>query len=213
MKKRLLFQITGLLVICAFSVFTVVGEKTDKTHAADTSEVTLTGNVLQYLALSISSGGTIAFGNITPGVPVCDINGTVVSVTTSASNGYTLSVSDGSDTDSAMTHTDTTTKIPDMAGTVASPVAWSDGVTTGLGISLFAADTSKEAKWGDGLSACATGNKWAGVPASATVGHTSAGFHVGADTTSWGWKIDVPNTQKTGDYSGSVLFTSTASLS
>jgi hypothetical protein len=78
---------------------------------------------------------------------------------------------------------------------------------------MFAADTSKEAAWGTGTTVCDANNKYAGAPATATTAHTVTGFHSGADTSSWGWKIDVPNTQKTGSYSGNVTFTATAVLS
>ena len=97
-------------------------------------------------------------------------------------------------------------------GTIATPVAW--GSNTGVGINLFAADTGYESKW------CAdtcttyddTDNLYAAVPETATTAHTVTAGPVAADTSSWDFKIDVANTQKTGAYSGTVTFTATAVL-
>jgi hypothetical protein len=181
-----------------------------KAIAANTGTATLSTNVQQYLALTVSSGGTVSFGSLTPGTPIADpAGGTVVSVTTNAGNGYTVGLSDGSDTNSAMLHTDTTTYIADYAGTLTTPTSWTG---TGAGITLFAADTGKEAKWGTGTTYNDANNKYAGVPSAATTGHTVTGFHASADTSSWGFKVDVPNSQKTGSYSGNVTFTATAVL-
>jgi hypothetical protein len=173
--------------------------------------VSLSTTVQEYLSFSITAGGTVAFGNLTPGTPICYNTGTVASVTTNAANGYTIGLSDGvSGTDSALLHTDTTTRIADYAGTIDTPTSWTG---TGLGISLYAADTSKESKWGTGTTVCDANNKYAGIPQNTTTAHTASGYKSGADTSSWSFKVDVPNTQKTGSYSGTVTFTATAVLS
>lgn len=167
--------------------------------------------VQEYLTFDITSNDTVAFGNLTPGTAIAaPSGGSVASVTTNAANGYTLGVSDGSATNSALLHTDTTTYIADYAGTIATPTSWTG---TGLGLTLFAADSNKEAKWGTGTTYNDANNKYAGVPLAATTAHTVTGFKAGADTSSWAFEIDVPNTQKTGSYSGNVVFTATAVLS
>lgn len=213
MKKGLQFFISlTLFLLLVGAIGSTLNTK--EVRAASTGSVTLQGTILQYLSLEVSSGDTIAFGNITPGTPECDTSGTVVGITTNAANGYTLALSDGvADADSSMTHTDTSTKIADMSGTIASPADWVDGTTTGVAASMFEATTNKEVKWGSGTTACGAANKWAGLPETATTAHTVTGYHAGADSSSWGWKVDVPNTQKTGVYSGTVLFTSSAVLS
>lgn len=180
----------------------------DKVGAA-TDTVTVSTDVQTFLTLSITSGDPMALGNLTPGSPVTGSAGSVASCTTDAANGYTLGLSDGSDTNSALVHTDTTTYIADYAGTITTPTTWS-GI--GLGISLYAADNNKEAKWGTGTTYNDANNKYAGIPSVATTAHTVTGFHVGTDTSSWGWKADVANGQKTGAYSGNVTFTATAVL-
>lgn len=179
---------------------------------AATDTVTLTTSVQEYLNFSLTAGDTAAFGNLTPGTPIASpATGTIATVTTNSANGYTVGLSDATAaTNSSMTHSDTTTKIADYAGTIAEPTSWTG---TGLGITLFAADTTKEAKWGTGTTYDDANNAYAGIPQNATTAHTAAGYKSGADTSSWAFKLDVPNTQKTGSYSGTVTFTVTAVLS
>lgn len=166
------------------------------------------------LLLDVTAGDTVAFGSLTAGVPIAAPDtGTIASVTTNASNGYTLGVHDGvAASNSALLHTDTTTHITDVtSGDITTPALW--GTSTGLGITLYAADTNKEAKWGTGTTYNDANNKYAAVPQAATTAHTVTGEVSGANTSSWAFKIDVPGDQKTGFYSGSVTFTATAVLS
>lgn len=206
MKKISIGIICVLVVVFMVMVFS-------SRVSADTDAVTLSTSVQEYLSFSISSGDTVAFGNLTPGTPICSATETVASVTTNAANGYTMYISDSvAASNSALLHTDTTTRIADYAGTMDTPTAW---VSTGLGVTMFAADTSKEAKWGTGTTVCDALNKYSGVPqnASGTTAHTVTGYHAGADTSTYGWKVDSPGTQKTGSYSGDTTFTATAVLS
>lgn len=178
---------------------------------AATDTVSLSTSVQEYLSFSITSGDTVSFGNLTPGTPICHATGSVASVTTNAANGYTMGLSDATAApNSCLRHTDTTTYIAKYAGTIAVPTSWTG---TGLGITMYAADTNKEAAWGTGTTVCDANNKYAGVPEAATTAHTVTGYHATADTSSWGWKLDAPGTQKTGSYSGNVTFTATAVLS
>lgn len=203
--------ISGLLVYILILFLIIPVLKTDKAQAA-TDTVTMTTSVQEYLIFSVTAGDPVAFGNLTPGTPICYATGTVGSVTTNAANGYTLGAHDGSASNSALLHTDTATYIPDMTtGTIATPVVW--GAENGQGFGLYAADTNKEAKWGTGVTVCDALNKYAAIPLAATTAHTVTGFHAGADTSSWSYKIDVQNTQKTGSYSGNMTFTATAVLS
>jgi len=107
-----------------------------------------------------------------------------------------------------LVHTDTSTRIADYAGTITTPTSWSG---TGLSISLYLA-TSKEAKWGSGTTETDSNNKYAGVPETATIIHEKTGSPTSADTNSVGYKLVVPNTQKTGDYAGTLTYTATGVL-
>lgn len=201
----LIVLVTGISLFCfVFKPFSA---------QAATQGVSLSTSVQSYLAFNLTAGDTVALGSLTPGTPICSSTATVASVTTNAANGYTMGVSDGSDTNSALAQGGI--YIPDMTnGTLTTPVVWgTPGTNTGLGVGLWAADSNKEAKWGTGTVVCDANNKYAPIPSTATTAHTVTGVVAGADTSSWSWKIDVLNTQKTGAYSGSVTFTATAVLS
>lgn len=184
-----------------------------KIARAQTSDINFSTTVQSSLSLNIAAGDTVAFGAITAGAPItAPDTGTIASVTTSAANGYTLGVSDGATGgDSALLHSDTITRITDVtSGNITTPALW--GSHTGLGITLFAADTNKESKWGSGTTYDDTNNKYAAIPQTATTTHTVTGAVVGANTSSWAFKLDVPADQKAGDYSGTMTFTATAVL-
>lgn len=186
---------------------------TPKVKAA-THDVALSTTVLTALTFDISAGDTVSFGDLTPGSPIAapagPPAGTITTVTTNAANGYTIGVSDGSDTNSALAQGGT--YIADYAGTIGTPTAW---IGTGLGITLWTADTTPEGKYC--ATTCTTyndtDNKYAGVPSAATTAHTAAGYKAAADTASWAFKIDTPATQLTGAYTGNITFTATAVLS
>lgn len=188
-----------------------------KQSEAATHDVTLTTTVITYLTFDITAGDTVPFGNLTPGTPIkAPAASTIASVTTNAANGYTLGLSDAHAASSSMAHTDTTTHITKMTnGTIGTPVAW--GSNTGVGATMWTADTTPEAKWCTPAQTCTSyddaDNLYAAVPETATTAHTVTGFHASADTSSWAFEINVPNTQKTGAYSGTITYTATAVLS
>lgn len=214
MKKFYLIALT-LIIGLGLSFYSIVPfDNPSKVKALDDTEnITLTTTVLPYITLTITAGDTVAFGDLTPGTPICFATGTVASVVTNAANGYTLGLHDSTAApDSSMLHTDTATHIPKMTnGTIGTPVVW--GSNYGVGGGLYAADTDKEVKWGTGTTVCDANNKYAAIPETATTAHTVTGFHAAADTSSWSYKIDVENTQKTGAYSGTITYTATAVLS
>jgi hypothetical protein len=167
-------------------------------------------NTYQVAPLSISltlDNSSLTFGNLLPGSVFT--GSTQTTVTTNYPNGYTLSVNDNmSGSNSPLIHDDGTTYIADYSGTVTTPTSWSG---TGLGICPYIA-TGKDAKWGTGTTASDSFNKYAGIPQNATVINTKTASPTTADQTSVGYKLVVPNSQKTGNYSGNVLYTVTGSL-
>lgn len=209
MHRNLLLSIVVLFATLFFSAPSL----REAQAAPVEHDVTMTTSVLEYIILDISgpAADTIAFGNLTPGTPICFATGAVASVTTNAANGYTLGLDDNTAVpNSSMAQGGV--YIPKMTnGTIAVPVVW--GANYGVGIGLYAADTTKEAAWGTGVTVCDALNKYAAMPQAATTAHTAAGYKAGADTSSWSYKIDVQNTQKTGNYSGTMTFTATAVLS
>ena len=216
MRKAVFLSLSALFVfwlVCLLSydkglLVNSLNVSKTKAAASDVESVTLSVNILDYLSFTVSSGGTISLGNLTPGAPVCNSSGTVFLVSTNASNGYKMTPSDGSATNSALSEI-TGVHILDYLGTLATPTTWTG---SGLGVTLWSG-VQREAAWSVGgvaTDACALAStKWAGVPANstATTGHTVTGYLAGPDTTYWGWKVDVPNTQKTGAYTGAVTFT------
>lgn len=168
-------------------------------------------SLYQVTLLSLTLGvdsATLGFGNLLPGSVMTGT--TVATVTTNYPNGYSLSISDAiSGSNSALLHTDTATRIADYAGTIATPTAWSG---TGLGICLYSATGKNTSQWGTGTTASDSNNKYAGVPQTATEIHAKTGSPTASDQSSVGYKLVVPNTQKTGAYSGNVTFTATGTL-
>jgi len=161
------------------------------------------------LTLSISvDSPTLAFGGLLPNTVVSGT--TVVTVSTNYNNGYTLSAHDGvDDSDSALLHTDQSTRIADYSAQISSPSLW-DG--TGLGISVYVATSKDTDQWGTGTTETDSNNKYAGVPEIATIIHTKSNSPTSGDQTSVGYKLVVGNNQKTGDYAGAVTFTATGVL-
>lgn len=207
-RENLLLIFVPVLILAGLVTFYYL----DSLAESDTDTVTLSTNVQTSIAISLSSN-TYAFGDLTAGSPLKGSGGIDVDVMTNASNGYTLGVHDGvAGSNSALLHTDTTTRIADTSFTIASPDLWVSGTTKGLGTTVFSADTSKEAKWGTGTTYNDTNNKYAAIPQAATAIHTSTGYKTGSDTTSVAFIVDVDADQKSGAYSGDVVFTATAVL-
>jgi len=166
----------------------------------------------QVTILSISiilDDNTLEFGNLLPGSVITGT--TVATVATNYPNGYSLSAHDGvSGSDSCLLHTtDTTTRVTDYSGTVTTPTLWSG---TGLGISLYSATDKDTDQWGTGITESDSNNKYAGVPETATIIHSKTGSPTSNDANSIGYKLVVPNTQKTGAYSGIITYTATGVL-
>jgi hypothetical protein len=177
---------------------------------ADIYKVTALSISLELTDLAGDPQDIIAFGNLLPGNVLTGT--TIATVTTNYHGGYTLGASDNvAGAWSCLLHTiDLSTRIADYAGTIETPTQWLTG--TGFGISLYAADTTKEGKWGTGTTETDSNNNYAGVPQGATTIHTKAGSPTSGDRSWIGYKLVVPNTQKTGDYSGIVTYTATGVL-
>lgn len=198
MRKILICGLSIVLIssLAGFAIFGILDAPEAKANPLDL-DVTLSTTVQAYLSFSITAGDSIDFDDLTPGTPINPETSTDTSVTTSAVNGYTLKIHDGSATNAALRHTDETTWIADYAGTIGTPTSWTG---TGLGFCLFSG-TNKDAKWGTGTTATDANNKYAGAPETATEIMAKTGYKETADTAKIAWEIDVLNTQKTGSYS------------
>jgi hypothetical protein len=117
--------------------------------------------------------------------------------------GYDLAINQ----DHNLTHTDTSTTIATLnnpSGTIASPGAWSEGTTKGLGFTVTDG-SGIEGKWGT------TPNfDYAAIPGGATTFHSRTGLLGGTpETNTVQFRLDVPGSQKSGSYSNTATFTAT----
>lgn len=178
--------------------------------AQEQKSVELVATIQQSMAMLISNT-QCDFGIIIAGIPSRCQGGFTVSVKTNSSTGYLLGVQDNvSDPNSAMVHEDNTTYIPDFDALLSSPEIFQIGTDIGVGITVYAADTNKEAKWGSGSSYNDLLNKYAGVPELMQTLHSSPSYKADFDNTSVAFIMDVPSDQKDGSYSGNVIITAIA---
>jgi hypothetical protein len=114
--------------------------------------------------------------------------------------GYDLFIQQDHD----LRHTDGSTTIPAISGTIASPAAWSEGVTKGLGFAVIAG-TGVESKWGTGPAF-----NYAAAPNASTNYHTRIGLSGGvAEKTTLQFRADTAASQKQGAYSNTIVYTAT----
>jgi hypothetical protein len=203
MMKKLLFF---LVIIVSAPFFSFAKAQ------SGLNTINLSTNVATSLAISIDSTG-YGFGDLVANIPEKGSAGVGFGVVTNSPNGDALSAHDGiPGSGSALLHTDLTTRIVDFYGSVVDPQPWIDGKSRGLGVTVFSADTSKEAKWGTGTTYNDTNNKYVGVPEFASTIHVSTGYKTGNDTTDIAFAVDVDSDQKPGVYSGPVTITVVAVL-
>lgn len=96
-----------------------------------------------------------------------------------------------------------TDTIPAIPYTAASPSAWSEGTTKGLGFTLYGTNaTAIDSKW-------SAGNSYAALPGMATTVYTRTNRQVSKDTLNMRLRLDVDSTQPSGDYANVIIMTGT----
>lgn len=206
-----LFRFKYLILIGVFLIFLFLLNLT-KAGAANAGPVALTTDVQPVIALALYNN-SYDFGNLTPNTPKKGPENFVAGVTTNAENGYSLSAKDDVPApNSCLLHTDGVTRIIDFNAPIAAPEAWNDGISKGLGFTVFGADTNKEAAWGAGITYDDALNRYAGVPQDSTAFHTSPAFKLGQDNSEISFALDVNGDQKTGTYAGTITISATAIL-
>jgi hypothetical protein len=114
--------------------------------------------------------------------------------------GYSLALNQDHD----LLHTDATTTISPVSGSIASPGAWTEGSTTGLGFTITGG-SQIEGKWGTNPN-----YNYAAIPGSATIFHSRTGYLGGSpESNQLQFRLDVPGSQKSGAYSNTVTVTAT----
>lgn len=124
-------------------------------------------------------------------------------VTTDA-GGYNSAISQNFN----LRHTDATTTVPNLSngGTVTLPVLWDEGNTKGMGFTLTGG-ISIPGIWGTGP----VSYKYAPTTTTPTTFFSRTGLSGGVkEVTNVQFKLDVPTTQKSGQYSNIVTITATA---
>jgi hypothetical protein len=150
-----------------------------------------------YTAGANALHGAFTLPNITPGISQTYSADAVVRTD---AGGYDLYIQ----APTLLTHTDTTTTIPMIGASIASPAAWSEGTTKGLGFSLTAF-TGLDAKWGTNPN-----YNYAGIPNTATVYHSRTGLNGGIpELTTLQFRADTTPSQKQGTYSTTIIYTAT----
>lgn len=133
----------------------------------------------------------VDLGTITPGVPITGES--TLTVTTDAWGGYDLYVNQNH----SMTHSDAVTTISEFSCAISSPCLWTG---TGLGFTLKSG-TGVDVKWGTSPN-----YKYAYFSSSSTKFHDKTGYASGGDETIVEYKLDVPSTQKSGNYSNIITY-------
>ena len=175
--------------------------------ATATDQVTLSTYVNE--TISLGCGADVNLGTITPGTPV--YGATTCTGTTNANAGYDLSVKrDDADTtmdqttDAAVNIGDRTAWNPSGSG---NATVWSSPGDVTLGFSVFASTATKNTTWwGAGTTFNDALNQYAGFPSSYAVIMDHDAYSSGSTATSISYKLDVPSTQESGTYDGTITY-------
>ena len=150
-----------------------------------------------YTAGANALRGAFTIPNVTPGTSQIY---NVDAIVRTEAGGYDLSIQKPK----PFLHTDGSTVLPDITGTIASPIPWVEGTTKGLGFGVIAG-INLEAKWGTNPN-----YDYAAVPSAATIYHSRTGL-TGAtpETTTIQYRVDTAPSQKQGTYSTQIIYTAT----
>lgn len=179
--------------------------------ATDTDGVNISVTVSENMTLACGADVDIdGGGSLTAGTP--ESNSTTCTVTTNDNDGYNLQIADdnaGGDAlvNGANTIADKTAWDPTASAGNGNAVVWGG---TGLGFSVYASTATKNTTWwGTGSSCHDANNKYAGLPDGDTNIMEHAAYSSSSTTTSICYRVDVPATQASGEYLGSVTYTAT----
>ncbi len=163
---------------------------------------------------------TVDLGTLTAGTPVT--GSTTCEVTTNAQAGYVLEVEQDGASGSTTMDNDT-----NDSWDIADKTSWDqtsnagDGnaaayTGTGLGFGVLSSTATKNTTWWGGAAACTDAAQlYAGFPSNGAANnnimeHTS--YSLTSTNTIICYQLDVPATQRSGVYHGTVTYTATSSL-
>lgn len=146
----------------------------------------------EYAAQNAGNPAGLTLGTLTSG-STTSLQDVIVR---SSASAYNISVQQDHDLQSGAT------TIPAVSGSIASPAAWSEGVTRGLGFTLIGAP-SLDSKWGSGGS-------YAAFPGVATTFYSTSSHTSGqVDVINTRLRLDVSATQPAGAYGNTITYTGT----
>lgn len=148
----------------------------------------------EYAAQNAGVTTGLTLSTVTPGASNTVLNDVTVRTDSAA---YSVAISQDHDLQKGAT------TIPGVSGTIASPAAWSEGTTKGLGFTLISAP-GLDSKWGSGAN-------YAAIPGSATSFYTRSG-HASSETIdvmNSRLRLDTAVSQEPGEYSNTVTYTGT----
>lgn len=119
-------------------------------------------------------------------------------ITQTTAGGYNLAINENHDLQNG------SNTIPAISGSIASPMAWNEGTTKGLGFTLTGTNaTPIAASWNNGTN-------YAALPLTATTFYTRTGTQSSKDTVNLQLRADVPPGQASGTYTNTMTITGTA---
>jgi hypothetical protein len=118
-------------------------------------------------------------------------------ITQSTAGGYNLAINENHDLQNG------SNTVPAISGSIASPIAWSEGTTKGLGFTLTGTNaTPIGASWNSGAA-------YAALPTSATTFYTRTGSQSSKDYVNLQLRADTATTQPSGNYTNTMTVTGT----
>jgi hypothetical protein len=169
---------------------------------------TLTTDIQDVLTMTcldasneVANDHVVELGNLTPGTPVT--GATVCTVLTNSDNGYTLNVKRDDATTTMEKDSDNAVDIEDLNGVT----LW-DGSTLGLGFTIDPVIVPTNTVAGS-IGWANAGASYDGFTAGGTDILTTEDYVETAQDTQINYKLDVPSTQQSGTYSGTITYTVT----
>jgi hypothetical protein len=150
----------------------------------------------EYAAQVAGVPSGMGIGTVTPNVSMTNNYDAIVQTTAS---GYGLTISQNHDLQSGVN------TIPAVGGTIASPLAWVEGSTKGVGFTLTGSTVagSVPAKWNNG-------NSYAAFPAAGSSFYSRTGASgTSNDVLNLRIRADVSGAQAPGTYANTVTYTAT----
>jgi hypothetical protein len=206
--KKTITKISFLSALIALGA--IVSSSSVQAAATDNKTVTVNAVIPVTMTLACANPTTLTLANV--GIPVTQ--SAACTATTNSETGFNLKAHRVNATNT-LTHTDTTTQIIDTGanllaytGLVASVSAWTAPTTKGLGFRVKTTGTTL-ASTITHFGTDATSEMFAAFPTADQTIYNYAAFTAAPAAVNIQYQLDVPPTQKSGNYSGTVVYTAT----